>query len=309
MEIYIDAIWFLNVVFDSLLLVWSALLLKEKVNWLRIFGGGLIGSLIIWLYITPFAHLADQVWLKACFSLLMVLAAFGYRTLGIFLKRVLTLYAITFMSGGILLGCYYFFNFKAAGFLNGFASGSGSFGDPVSWVFVIIGFPLAWHFTRKHIQVLELANWSDKQSVNLRIALNGLSIEAKGLVDTGNQLVDPLTGNPVCIISIQGKEKILPKEMVAMIEKGVEKMSLDGGRLPDEWQEKMRIIPCRVVGEDNQLLIGFKPDALYIEVSGEYKETSKCVISFTKQQLSTEGKFDAIIHPKLVPVSSTVHAS
>ncbi|WP_455661887.1 sigma-E processing peptidase SpoIIGA [Pradoshia sp.] len=309
MEIYIDAIWFLNVVFDSLLLVWSALLLKEKVNWVRIFGGGLAGSLIIWLYITPFAHLADQIWLKGCFSLLMVFIAFGFRAPGIFLKRVLTLYAITFMSGGILLGCYYFFNFKAAGYLNGFASGPGSFGDPISWIFVMIGFPLAWHFTRKHIQVLELANWSDKQSVELRILLNGLSIEAKGLVDTGNQLMDPLTGSPVCIISIHGKEKLLPKEIVEMIEKGVNKMNLEDEKLPNGWQEKMRIIPCRVVGEDNQLLIGFKPDALYINVSGEYKETSKCVISFTKQQLSSDGNFDAIIHPKLVPVSSAVHAS
>ena len=197
MEVYIDAIWLLNVVFDSLLLVWSALLLREKVNWMRIFGGGLAGSMIIWLYITPYAYLADQIWLKGSFSFVMVLVSFGFRAPGIFLKRLLTLYAVTFMSGGILLGCYYFFNFKAAGYLNGFASGSGSFGDPVSWIFVIIGFPLAWHFTKKHIQVLELANWSDKQSVLLRIALNGLTFEAKGLVDTGNQLMDPLTGSPV----------------------------------------------------------------------------------------------------------------
>lgn len=309
MEIYIDAIWLLNVVFDSLLLVWSALLLREKVNWMRIFGGGLAGSMIIWLYITPYAYLADQIWLKGSFSFVMVLVSFGFRAPGIFLKRLLTLYAVTFMSGGILLGCYYFFNFKAAGYLNGFASGSGSFGDPVSWIFVIIGFPLAWHFTKKHIQVLELANWSDKQSVLLRIALNGLTFEAKGLVDTGNQLMDPLTGSPVCIISIYGKEKLLPKEVVAVIEKGVENMSMESKELPDGWQGKMRIIPCRVVGEDNQLLIGFKPDALYIEVSGEYKEASKCVISFTKQQLSSDGNFDAIIHPKLVPEATTVHAS
>ncbi len=309
MEIYIDAIWLLNVVFDSLLLVWSALLLREKVNWMRIFGGGLAGSMIIWLYITPYAYLADQIWLKGSFSFVMVLVSFGFRAPGIFLKRLLTLYAVTFMSGGILLGCYYFFNFKAAGYLNGFVSGSGSFGDPVSWIFVIIGFPLAWHFTKKHIQVLELANWSDKQSVLLRIALNGLTFEAKGLVDTGNQLMDPLTGSPVCIISIHGKEKLLPKEVVAVIEKGVENMSMESKELPDGWQGKMRIIPCRVVGEDNQLLIGFKPDALYIEVSGEYKEASKCVISFTKQQLSSDGNFDAIIHPKLVPEATTVHAS
>lgn len=309
MKIYIDAIWLLNAVFDSLLLCWSALLLKDKVNWIRIFSGGLAGSMIIWLYITPYAYLADQIWLKGCFSFLMVLVSFGFRTPGIFLKRLLTLYAVTFMSGGILLGCYYFFNFKAAGYLNGFASGSGSFGDPVSWLFVILGFPLAWHFTKKHIQVLELANWSDRQSVLLRLVLNGLTIEAKGLVDTGNQLMDPLTGSPVCILSIHGKEKLLPKEVVAMIEKGVENMSLESKELPDGWQEKMRIIPCRVVGEDNQLLIGFKPDALYIDVSGEYKEASKCVISFTKQQLSSDGNFDAIIHPKLVPATTAVHAS
>ena len=35
MTIYIDAIWFLNWIFDTSLLVWTAVLLKNQIKWIR----------------------------------------------------------------------------------------------------------------------------------------------------------------------------------------------------------------------------------------------------------------------------------
>ena len=81
MTIYIDAIWFLNWIFDTSLLIWTAVLLKNQINWIRVVTGGLIGSLIIWLYVTPYSYLADQIWFKCLFSILMVLTAFGFRSI------------------------------------------------------------------------------------------------------------------------------------------------------------------------------------------------------------------------------------
>ena len=77
-------------------------------------------------------------------------------------------------------------------------------------------------------------------------------------------------------------------------------MNVDFTDFPDGWQEKMRIIPCKVVGNESQLLIAFKPDALSIKVADEYRPVHKCFISFTMQQLSGEGLFDSIVHPKMV---------
>jgi stage II sporulation protein GA (sporulation sigma-E factor processing peptidase) len=309
MTIYIDAIWFLNWIFDTSLLVWTAVLLKNQIKWIRVITGGLVGSLVVWLYITPYSYLADQIWLKSMVSILMILAAFGFRNIRAFIKKIVTLYAVTFTFGGILLGSHYFFSFKVTEYFNGFTSGSGSFGDPVSWIFVIVGFPLAWHFSKKHINILDLAKWNKEQRVKMFVEINGVSFESEGLVDTGNQLLDPLSGSPVTIISLYGKESLLPAAVTKLVESGLKNMNVDFTGFPDGWQEKMRIIPCKVVGNESQLLIAFKPDMLSIQVANEYRAVHKCLISFTMQQLSGEGLFDSIVHPKMVPVGDSASAS
>ncbi len=309
MTIYIDAIWFLNWVFDTSILVWTAVLLKNQIKWIRMLAGGLVGSMVVWLYITPFSYLADQIWLKSMVSILMVLTAFGFRSIRAFFKRVVTLYAVTFTIGGILLGSHYFFSFEVTEYFNGFTSGAGSFGDPVSWIFVMIGFPLAWHFSKKHINILDLAKWNKEQRVTMIVEINGVSFESEGLVDTGNQLLDPLSGSPVAIISLYGRETMIPASVSKLIDKGIQNLHGDFADFPDEWQEKMRIIPCKVVGNDSQLLIAFKPDVLFIKVANECREVQKCLISFTMQQLSGEGLFDSIVHPKMVPAGDSASAS
>ena len=300
MTIYIDAIWTLNWFFDTSLLVWTAVLLKIRINWIRMITGGLIGSLIIWLYVTPYSYLADQIWFKCIFSILMVLAAFGFKSLRAFGKKLITLYGVTFSFGGILLGSHYFFSFKVTEYLGGFTSGTGSFGDPVSWMFVMIGFPLAWHFSRKHINILDLAKWNKEQRVTMFVKINGIEFESEGFVDTGNQLLDPLSGAPVAIISLYGRETLLPDSVTRLVEKGVQDMNIDFAEFPAGWQEKMRIIPCKVVGNESQLLIAFKPDVLSIKGTDGLRQVHKCFISFTMQQLSGEELFDSIVHPKMV---------
>lgn len=309
MTIYIDAIWFLNWAFDTLLLLWTGLLLKEKMKWYRVISGGMAGSLIIWLYMTPLAYLADQVWVKCLVSVLMIFTTFGYIRLKSFIKKLFVLYATTFMSGGMLLGSHYLFNFKITEYFGGFAKGTGSFGDPISWIFVIIGFPLAWHFTKKHIQTLELAKWSHEQRVTIRLNLNELELELEGLVDTGNQLLDPISGSPVAIISLADRKELLPKPIAAMVEKGVSQLSDCSSDLPDNWQQKMRIIPCKVVGNNNQLLIAFKPDAFFVKVDDTFLPAPKCLVSFTFQTLSSDRDFESIVHPKMVPAAQSVSAS
>ena len=309
MTIYIDAIWFLNWIFDTSLLVWTAVLLKNQIKWIRMVAGGLVGSLVVWLYITPYSFLADEIWFKFMVSILMILTAFGFISLRAFMKKIVVLYGMTFTFGGILLGSHYFLSFKVTEYFGGFSSGSGSFGDPVSWIFVMLGFPLAWHFSKKHINILDLAKWNKEQRVTMTVEINEVSFESEGLVDTGNQLLDPLSGSPVAIISVYGRENLLPKSIYSLIENGIQNLNVDSADFPEGWQERMRIIPCKVVGNDSQLLIAFKPDVLSIKVDNVIQPVHRCLISFTTQKLSGEGLFDSIVHPKMVPVSASESAS
>ena len=74
------------------------------------------------------------------------------------------------------------------------------FGDPISWMFVVIGF---YHMVfEKRIEDIETKSIQYDELVMVQAEFSGQTIRAKGLVDSGNQLYDPLTKTPVMILAL-----------------------------------------------------------------------------------------------------------
>jgi stage II sporulation protein GA (sporulation sigma-E factor processing peptidase) len=71
----------------------------------------------------------------------------------------------------------------------------------------------------------------------------------------------------------------------------------------------MRIIPCRVLGQNSQFIIAIKADSITVQKEYDLWETEKGLISFTMQQLSADDSFQCIIHPKLLSGPKTETAS
>lgn len=207
MTLYLDVIWLLNWSFDCLLLYWTAIILKRRVALWRVCVGGLIGSFIIVLAFTPFYAIADRVYMKILVSLFMVLATFGFNRFNLFMKSVATLYFVTFLSGGILLGLHYLFEFQIVSKDPSQYAGINRFGDPVSWIFVMIGFPLAWQFSKRTLEGMEMTKLTHEQMVSVSVKISDFEGTFNGLVDSGNQLYDPITRSPVMIISLSGGKK------------------------------------------------------------------------------------------------------
>ena len=111
MAVYLDIIWLLNFLFDSLLLYLTALILKRDFRYWRLFTGGLIGSCIILLSITPLNAYSGHPFVKLMFSIIMVLTVFGYRRFKYFISGLMTFYLTTFLIGGSLIGVHYFIRF------------------------------------------------------------------------------------------------------------------------------------------------------------------------------------------------------
>ena len=153
MTLYLDVIWLLNWLFDCLLLYWTAILLKRRVPFWRVIAGGFLGSLIIVLSFTSYHLLADRVLVKLLFSIFMILTVYGFGRFKVFVKNLAALYFVTFLSGGILLGLHYLFEYNVLSGQHTMYKGINQFGDPVSWIFVIIGFPLAWQFSKKDFRI------------------------------------------------------------------------------------------------------------------------------------------------------------
>lgn len=302
MAVYLDVIWLLNWMFDSLLLYLSAIILKRQVKLWRVLAGGFIGSLIVILSFTPLHAMSNHPITKLLFSIIMILITFGFYRLRFFVKSLLTLYLATFLIGGALIGCHYFIqsdlNLSSAVFL---ASVKG-FGDPISWMFVIMGFPIAWHFSNKKITQMEMTKIQYDQLAKVTILIDELSLEFTGLIDSGNQVYDPITKSPVLFASIEKMIDQCPNDLVEMAK--VPQAIFQGEcKLSEELEQRMRIIPCRVVGQEHQLIIAIKPDQIVIETKSTCYFVQKGLVSFTLQELSPENAFNCIVHPNMLVAS------
>ena len=67
-----------------------------------------------------------------------------------------------------------------------------------------------------------------------------------------------------------------------------------------EWENRIRIIPYKVMGRDHQLIIALKPEQIQIIHNEETLTIEKGLVSFTMQQLSSDDAFQCIVHPKML---------
>ncbi len=297
---YLDIIWLLNFLFDSLLLFLTAIILKRDIVLWRILMGGFIGSSIIILSITPYNATFSHPFMKLVFSITMVLAVFGYKRIKFFLTGLMTFYLTTFLIGGSLIGIHYFIQFDMNLSTSLFLANVKGFGDPISWLFVVLGFPLAWHFSRKNFERIEVTKIQYDQLVEVEIEFEENRYTLKGLVDSGNQLYDPITKLPVMFVSIKQIMNELPQEL-KMIAEDAEAVIMGEKSVDSKWENKMRIIPYKVMGKEHQLIIAFKPDRLIIKQNNrDVMLVEKGLVSLTTQQLSSDDSFQCIVHPKMV---------
>ncbi|WP_040204873.1 sigma-E processing peptidase SpoIIGA [Neobacillus jeddahensis] len=295
MTVYVDVIWALNWLFDSLLLYLTAIILKRRIQIWRLLAGGFMGSLIILLSFTPLNVYSNHPISKLLCSIFMVLIVFGFKRFTFFLKALMTLYVATFLIGGAIMGAHFFIQYDSELTLTALRG----FGDPISWLFVLIGFPIAWHFSRKNVESMEMTKIQYEQIVNVRLTLGNESLLFKGLVDSGNQLYDPLSKMPVMFVSIKDQTEALP-EWINILAGDPEPLIMGSQVVPDEWQHKLRIIPTRVVGHEHQLIVAIKPDLIFIEHNGTHYLCDKGLVAFTLQQLSADDTFQCIVHPKML---------
>lgn len=305
MTVYLDIIWALNFMFDSLLLYLTAIILKREIRLWRIFAGGLIGSIIILLVFTPFNEFSGHPVTKLLFSVAMVLAVFGFKRLRYFLKGLMTFYFATFLVGGSLIGIHYFINFDFQLSSSVMLASVKGFGDPISWLFVLLGFPLAWHFSKRNVEGIEMTKIQYDSLIMVRVVINETEFRFRGLIDSGNQLYDPISKMPVMFISIKDRLDEFPPEIIKMAG-NPEDIITGSDSIGGNWEHKMRVIPCKVVGQEHQLIIGFKPDRILLEKENEIIEAERGLVSFSMQQLSADDAFQCIVHPKMLTGTSTM---
>lgn len=308
MTVYLDVIWLLNICFDGLLLWLTAIILKREVVWWRMAIGAFIGSLIVLLMFTSFSPYVQQPFMKLFFSVLIVFASFGFKRFRYFFENLFTFYLATFMVGGGLIAVHYLLQTEIQvtnGMLTTYSLGTG---DPVSWLFVLIGFPALWLFSRKRMDTIREKKLRFNHIVNVVLTFNEVSVSLKGLIDSGNQLYDPLTKVPVMIVSASEMKDILPSALLEHTNESGDFTWLNDEQL-EAWSSRLRFVPYRAVGQNQRFLLAVKPDRMMIHYEAQWIEVTKGLVGLNETDLSTDGEYQCIIHPKMIQTGKRLTAS
>lgn len=309
MVVYLDIILLLNMAIDTLLLWFTAYFRKERVVWWRMALASLFGSTYLAFFFLPAFSSLYQWSVKLLFSIVMLWMAFGRKRLLAFAQNVIVFYFVAFVFGGGVFGLQYFLaprNEIVNGLVVTHNDGFGV-GFKPTLAILVIGFALVCFLGRKSYQAIQEPRRLQAFLVDVVVTVEGEQIMCRGLVDTGNQLHEPITRIPVMIMESRMLSHLLPPSLLRQTEEnggGWEKLDGYWEELPAKWQSRVRLIPYRSVSRGMDFLLAIKPDHVLLLQNGAHFETEKVLIGLNPIPLAADGQYQAIVHPAMMETYS-----
>lgn len=206
---------------------------------------------------TPIMALAA----KLIFSVIMVLLVFQVKKLRQFCRILLIFYLVSFAMGGITIGAAYFLGLK------GVTQNSVAYLGSFTYVDVILGCTITYLALRIFADFIKSRLRSEKTIADVQIAIGNKVTSVKGMVDTGNFLTDPVTNNPVFIISFSAAQELMPDEIKSMVTREEPTLVIFERLMNSSFADKVRLIPYKSIGKEHGYLLGIKPDTIHIKQS------------------------------------------
>ena len=297
MVVYLDIIFLFNVLIDGMLLWTTAWSRKIRYRYWRLALSAIIGgSYAIFLFFPPLSFLYTFA-VKFLLSLLMLLTAFGYGGLQHFLRNVGVFYLINFIAAGAVLSVAYFWQ-SSGEVVSGILF---SRDMKVTLPMLIFSIPFAVWVYRQVISGLKRKQELSAFTAKVDVHIDAFASSCVGLIDTGNQLYDPLTRTPVMVMEAGQWGEHIPEAWMNKIRRSeVDQLVSAIGTEPFIWQDRLRLVPYRGVNRNTQFMLAIKPDRVVITTDGKQIEASKVLIGLDGGRLSSDNAYQAIIHPSLL---------
>jgi len=301
--IYPDVALVVSFLMNGLILWGTARLNKLAVGWLRIAAGAAAGA--VYSFATAFAvvdprwGLLNIFWMKILFSVAMFALAFAPLNFKRFITSMVIFYMVSFSLGGLFIGILYFF--KSSPFYSQFADIS-----RLTAAYFLPGLLITVAayvcFTRFGSRLLQKRLAQNLFRVPLKVLFGEAQVEVEALIDTGNQLQDPLTHIPVVVVEYGVLKGIFPQEVRTAFEYGKEPdiMLILDSLAETQWVTRFRVIPFTSLGRENGLLIGFRPDRIEVLNKGNLVSTGNVIVGVYHQELCPEGGYRALLHPDVL---------
>ncbi len=267
--IYIDMLFLLNFLMDSVMLYATAIFLKKNLTVLRMLLSATVAALYSTVMFFPQLSFMHSLLMKTIFLFIISCLAFPSKTPAVILKNGLVFFGVNAVFGGIMLVLIFATDF---GTVLGAAVSNGEIYLSINFELLIISTLLAYTmiYIIAYIKKQNLQN--EKITALLTIHFDDKHVTVSALCDTGCTLCDPISGAPAVIISPKIARSLLPQECP---------------------EPRYRPLPFTTIDNSKGILDGFIPDKLIIDG----KEIIHSVIGISKNDIDT---YSAIFNPQIL---------
>lgn len=288
MTIYIDVIFIENIIMNYIILFATGLITKNNLKQIRLIISSIIGATYAIMSYISHLYIYDNKIMKLLLSITMTYIAFNPKNIKLLCKNIIIFYLTSFCFGGAAYYLLYYISPEQIKNINGILTGS----YPIK--IAILGGILGFFIINIGFRIIK--NKIDKNSIfyNIEIVYKEKSVKLKVILDTGNQLLEPITSTPVAIVEEDKIKKILPENDFNIIRKGLNN-SFSG--LSEEVKLRCRIIPFSSIGKEGGMMVGFKPDYIKVQNNDNSDEIiiKKIIIGIYNNKLSKIGKYEGLI--------------
>lgn len=221
-------------------------------------------------------------------SVVMLSGAFLPVSAAHFLRVAGYFYLIGFLAGGVGL--------SVAMYMFGSPLRPNSLlGAMVSVVCILLVSEIGWGVVQKEI-------WDRVYRVPVRVSVAGKVREVTGLIDTGNQLRDPITATAVVVVEATALVDILPEQarkampgLVAGDLDSIADLSACG-----ELSTRLRLLPFASVGNRSGLLLGLRSDYVAVRLTQKWNKLEGVIIGLHGEPFAADGSYQALVPPEIL---------
>ena len=277
MIVYADVMFVLNLIVNYLLVLSVCGITKHRPPLYRMLMSSTLGAAASFVILLPPMNVALNLAIKLAVCAVMTFAAFPCKSLRNYLNNVGWLISVTFAYCGIMTAIVNAFAPKIISVNN-----MSVYAD-LSPMLLIISSAVCYTAVKIISAVVQKIR-PQNTYYNIELIKGARSCKCRAMLDTGCNLHDLYSGNPVIVIDSLCAQKLLPSLVGTNIQKGYAGDSVDNLTLnaDEAISSKIRYIPYSAIGGKG-LMQAFCPDKLVILQNSGKTEITNVTAAISKE--------------------------
>lgn len=247
MVVYLDILFFINLIMNYIILIVTSVFSGFYVPRIKIFASSLLGAMYA---IVAFFGNFNFIF-NILVGVLMVLITFGKKNL---LKQSLLFFMIAFMFAGGIIAIFYFSKNPSYMLLNG-----------IPYIEIKIDI-LVSTFILCYVALCILNSNLGKNKIlsdnitHIFVKIGDKSVKISTFLDSGNALLDIITGKPVIVVEGFILKEILPYDLHCIVTQNPYDALQSSAKFQNSL--RIRIINFKSLGNSNGVMTIFTPDEI-----------------------------------------------